>query len=72
MTLTGGLLICEHILFHFQSNLNMAYCCLFLFGKIIQRVVFGDLRASELQVSLKAGQFVSASKEAYFPWFNWC
>lgn len=36
-----------------QSNLNMAYCCLFLFGKIIQRVVFGDLRASELQVSVK-------------------
>lgn len=35
--------------FCFWSNLNMAYCCLFLFGKIIQRVVFGDLRASELQ-----------------------
>ena len=49
----------------------MAYCCLFLFGKIIQRVVFGDLRASELQVSLKVGQFVAASKQAYFPWFNW-
>jgi len=30
----------------------MAYCGLFLFGKIIQRVVFGDLRASELQVSM--------------------
>jgi len=39
--------------FCFWSNLNMAYCCLFLFGKIIQRVVFSDLRASELQVSLK-------------------
>lgn len=35
--------------FCFWSNLNMAYCCLFLFGKIIQRVVFSDLRASELQ-----------------------
>lgn len=30
----------------------MAYCGLFLFGKIIQRVVFGDLRASELQVGM--------------------
>lgn len=40
-------------MFYFQSNLNMAYCCLFLFGKIIQRVVFGDLRASELQVRTK-------------------
>lgn len=36
--------------FFFQSNLNMAYCCLFLFGKVIQRVVFGDLRSSEMQV----------------------
>lgn len=35
--------------FCFWSNLNLAYCCLFLFGKVIQRVVFGDLRASELQ-----------------------
>ena len=40
--------------FVFQSNLNLAYCCLFLFGKVIQRVVFGDLRASELQVGIKA------------------
>ena len=44
----------------------MAYCCLFLFGKIIQRVVFGDLRASELQVSLKVGQFVAASNKHIF------
>ncbi|XP_031572346.1 E3 ubiquitin-protein ligase AMFR-like isoform X3 [Actinia tenebrosa] len=35
--------------FCFWSNLNMAYCCLFIFGKIIQRVVFGDLREAELQ-----------------------
>lgn len=37
----------------------MAYCGLFLFGKIIQRVVFGDLRASELQVSIEGVQGVS-------------
>ena len=39
----------------------MAYCGLFLFGKIIQRVVFGDLRASELQVSVEGVQGVSGS-----------
>ena len=33
-----------------QSTLNMAYCCLFLFGKIIQRLVFGNIRPNELQV----------------------
>ncbi|CAM1154210.1 AMFR (predicted) [Pycnogonum litorale] len=27
----------------------MAYCCLLLFGKIIQKIVFGDLRVSEQQ-----------------------
>ncbi|XP_065064937.1 E3 ubiquitin-protein ligase AMFR-like isoform X2 [Rhopilema esculentum] len=31
------------------SSVNMAYCCLFLFGKIIQRFVFGDLKAIEEQ-----------------------
>lgn len=35
--------------FCFWTNLNLAYCCLFLLGKVIQRVVFGDLRARELQ-----------------------
>jgi autocrine motility factor receptor len=29
--------------------INMAYCCLILFGKFIQRLVFGDLRVSEQQ-----------------------
>ncbi|KAK3742740.1 hypothetical protein QZH41_018956 [Actinostola sp. cb2023] len=37
--------------FCFWSNLNLAYCCLFIFGKVIQRVVFGDLREAELQLS---------------------
>ncbi|KAI1280823.1 E3 ubiquitin-protein ligase AMFR [Halotydeus destructor] len=29
--------------------INMAYCCLILVGKVIQRMVFGDLRVSEQQ-----------------------
>ena len=29
--------------------INMAYCCLILVGKFIQRLVFGDLRVSEQQ-----------------------
>lgn len=29
--------------------MNMAYCCLILLGKLIQRVVFGQLRVSEQQ-----------------------
>lgn len=28
----------------------MAYCCLILLGKSIQKVVFGELRISEQQV----------------------
>ncbi|XP_065676538.1 E3 ubiquitin-protein ligase AMFR-like [Hydra vulgaris] len=31
------------------SLINMAYCCLFLFGKVIQKLVLGDLRVSEEQ-----------------------
>lgn len=30
----------------------MAYCCLILLGKSIQKVVFGELRISEQQVGL--------------------
>lgn len=29
--------------------INMAYCCLILFGKVIQKLVFGELRISEQQ-----------------------
>ncbi|XP_064610639.1 E3 ubiquitin-protein ligase AMFR-like [Liolophura sinensis] len=29
--------------------INMAFCCLILLGKVIQKVVFGELRVSELQ-----------------------
>lgn len=29
--------------------INMAYCCLILFGKLIQKAVFGELRVSEQQ-----------------------
>jgi len=29
--------------------INMAYCSLILFGKLVQRIVFGDLRVSEQQ-----------------------
>lgn len=29
---------------------NMAYCCLIVYWKLIQRVVFGELRVSEHQV----------------------
>ena len=36
--------------FSFQTLINMAYCCLILFGKLIQQVVFGHLRVSEHQV----------------------
>ncbi|XP_046842047.1 E3 ubiquitin-protein ligase AMFR-like isoform X2 [Xenia sp. Carnegie-2017] len=31
------------------TTVNMAYCGFFLFGKIIQRLVFGNLRAIEIQ-----------------------
>ncbi len=30
--------------------INMAYCCLILLGKLIQKVVFGKLRVIEHQV----------------------
>ena len=30
--------------------MNMAYCCLVVYGKLIQKVVFGELRVSEQQV----------------------
>jgi len=29
----------------------MAYCCLILFGKLIQQIVFGHLRVVEQQVN---------------------
>lgn len=32
-----------------QTLINMAYCCLILVGKSIQKIVFGDLRISEQQ-----------------------
>jgi len=48
----------------------MAYCGLFLFGKIIQRVVFGDLRASELQVSMEGVQGVSGLLKEPRLWLN--
>lgn len=34
-----------------QTLINMAYCCLILLGKSIQKIVFGELRISEQQVS---------------------
>lgn len=37
-------------LFYLQTLINMAYCCLILLGKSIQKVVFGELRISEQQV----------------------
>lgn len=33
----------------FQNLINMAYVCLILLGKSIQKVVFGELRISENQ-----------------------
>lgn len=36
-------------LFSFQTVINMAYCCLILLGKSIQKLVFGELRISEQQ-----------------------
>ena len=33
-----------------QTLINMAYCCLILFGKLIQQIVFGHLRVVEQQV----------------------
>lgn len=36
--------------YSFQTLINMAYCCLILLGKSIQKVVFGELRISEQQV----------------------
>lgn len=33
-----------------QTLINMAYCCLILLGKTIQKIVFGELRISEQQV----------------------
>lgn len=56
----GSNLSVEH--FFQQSNLNMAYCCLFLFGKVIQRLVFGDIRPSELQVRNITSDFSSKVK----------
>lgn len=38
--------------FCLQVLINMAYCCLFLVGKFIQKIVFGDLRISEQQVTI--------------------
>ena len=34
--------------------INMAYCCLILLGKVIQKLVFGKLRVIENQVRFKA------------------
>lgn len=45
----------EIVYFMFQEPLcvwtliNMAYCCLILIGKVIQKLVFGELRVSEQQ-----------------------
>lgn len=33
----------------FQTVINMAYCCLLVAGRIVQRLVFGELRVSERQ-----------------------
>lgn len=33
----------------FQTLINMAYCCLILMGRTIQKIVFGELRISEQQ-----------------------
>lgn len=41
----------EHFLASPQTLINLAYCCLILLGKSIQKIVFGDLRISEQQVS---------------------
>lgn len=35
--------------FSLQTLINMAYCCLILLGKTIQKLVFGELRISEQQ-----------------------
>lgn len=35
--------------FYLQTIINMAYCCLILLGKSIQKLVFGELRISEQQ-----------------------
>lgn len=42
---------------------NMAYCCLILLGKAIQKLVFGKLRVIENQVSLL---FPTAKRAAPF------
>lgn len=36
-------------LYYLQTLINMAYCMLILLGKTIQKLVFGELRASESQ-----------------------
>ncbi|KAL1129927.1 hypothetical protein AAG570_012871 [Ranatra chinensis] len=39
----------SYFFYLFQILLNCGYCCLFLAGKIIQKLVFGELRVSESQ-----------------------
>lgn len=58
--LTGKLLMFHH--FMLQTLINMAYCCLILLGKSIQKIVFGELRISEQQV----GEIMRASLTSHF------
>lgn len=54
-TNSGGFSLTEVLYYMIEEPLciwtliNMAYCCLILFGKVIQRLVFGELRVSEQQ-----------------------
>ena len=36
---------------NFQTMVNTVYCILILMGKLIQAIIFGELRVSEQQVS---------------------
>ena len=36
-----------------QTVVNTAYCCLILLAKLIQKIVFGELRVVEKQVNNK-------------------
>lgn len=39
----------QFLFYNLQTLINMAYCMLILLGKTIQKLVFGELRASESQ-----------------------
>jgi hypothetical protein len=41
-----------------QTVVNTAYCCLILLAKLIQKIVFGELRVVEKQVNSKIQKIV--------------